>query len=105
MKRIIVRFEIPKGTQKQYDAIWDDLKAKGNEHPMGLIFHTGAPTANGNWFICDLWESEQAFNDFSKVLMPIMEKQKIQGVKPEIMQAHFVYQNIYQTQKEGVLLS
>ena len=103
MKKIIVRFEFPKGTQKQYDAVWDDLKAKGYEHPQGLLFHTGAPMANGNWFVCDLWESEQAFNEFGKILMPIIEKQKFQDAKPEIMPAHFVYQNVYQTQREGVL--
>lgn len=103
MKRVIVRFDFPKGNSKQFDEVWNDIKAKGYEHPNGLLFHTEAPAADGKWFVCDLWESEQAFNEFGKVLMPLLEKNKIQGVKPQIMPAHMVYQNVYQTQIEGVL--
>ncbi len=103
MKRIIVRFEFPKATSKQFDQTWKDLKDKGYEHPNGLLFHSEAPTSDGKWFICDLWESEQAFNEFSKILMPLLEKNKLEMVKPDIMPAHFIYQNVYQTQMEGVL--
>lgn len=103
MNRIIVHFDFPQGTQKQYDAVWDDLKAAGYEHPQGLIFHTGAPKPDGGWFVADLWESKQAFDEFGKILMPLIEKQKLEAAQPRIMTPHFIYQNVYQTQREDIL--
>jgi hypothetical protein len=103
MNRIIVNFDFPNGTQQQYDAVWDELKASGYEHPKGLIFHTGAPKPNGGWFVVDLWESQQAFDEFGKILMPIIQKQNFENVQPTIMKPHFILQNVYQTQREEVL--
>jgi hypothetical protein len=71
--------------------------------PQGLIFHTGAPNPSGGWFVVDLWESRQTFDEFTKVLMPFIEKSKMDAVQPKIMTPHFILQNIYQTQREEVL--
>ena|ERR1700739_885990 len=101
--RIMVHFDFPKGTQKQYDGVWDDLKASGYEHPNGLIFHAGAPKQEGGWFVLDIWESQKAFDDFGKVLMPLIQKHGLDAVPPRIMKPHLTYQNVYQTQREGVL--
>ena len=58
-----------------------------------LIFHTGAPGANGGLFVCDLWESREAFEEFGKVLMPLIEKHGMAaGVTPVITTPYYVYQ-------------
>jgi hypothetical protein len=47
---------------EQYDAVNDKIKPEENP-PEGLIIHVGSVTDSGIKVI-DVWESEQAFNDF-----------------------------------------
>ena len=103
MKKVIVHFDIPKGTQKQYDQIWEDLRSAGYENPKGLIFHVGGPKPNGGWMVTDVWDSENDFQQFSKILMPIIQRNNLQEAKPEIMPAHYVFQHVFQHLKEDVL--
>lgn len=100
MKKIIVQFNFPKCTQQQYDQVWNDLRAKGYENPSGLIFHVGGATKNGGWSVTDIWDSKAQFENFSKILMPIMEKNKIPAAEPNIMIAHYIYQHVYQNIRE-----
>jgi hypothetical protein len=98
MKNVIVHFDFPNGTtQEQYDRVWDDIRAAGQEHPKGLIFHAAAPKPDGGWFVADVWESEQAFANFGNFLMPLIQKSGIPMVPPTIMEAHYVYQGQHET--------
>jgi hypothetical protein len=92
MKQVVVHFEFPNVSAQQYDNVWKDLRASGNNRPKGLIFHVGAPTPNGGWFVTDVWESEEDFKTFGKTLMPIIAKQDIPSVQPIIMPARYVYE-------------
>lgn len=92
MKQVVVHFEFPNTSQKQYNAAWDEIRKSGNPNPKGLLFHVGAPMPDGGLFVTDVWESEQAFNNFGKILMPLLEKLDIPRVKPEIMPAFYVYE-------------
>jgi hypothetical protein len=49
-------------TEEQYDAVNEKIDPAGNP-PAGLIIHVGSVTGSGVRVI-DVWESEQAFNDF-----------------------------------------
>lgn len=91
MKQVTVHFEFPSATQKQYESVWDALKASGHSHPKGLLFHVGARARNGGIFVTDVWESEQAFKDFGKVLMPFIQKEGLGGVEPEILETYNIY--------------
>jgi len=90
MKQIMVQFNFPNLSLKQYDAIWNDLRASGHSHPKGLISHAGAPTPDGGLSVVDIWESQQAFDEFGKTLMPLIANQDIPMVQPKILQAHYV---------------
>ena len=92
MKQVTVVFEFPTATQKQYESVWDDLKASGHSHPKGLIFHVGARRKNGGVFVTDVWESEQAFKDFTNVLMPFISKSGVEPVEPQILETYNVYE-------------
>jgi hypothetical protein len=92
MKKIVVHFDFPNVTQQQYDNVWKDLRATGNDHPDGLLFHVGAPKPGGGWMVVDVWESEDAFKKFGQVLMPLIAKQDIPNIQPVIMPARFVYE-------------
>ena len=49
-------------TEEQYDAVNEKIDPAANP-PEGLIIHVGSLTDSGVRVI-DVWESEQAFNDF-----------------------------------------
>lgn len=94
MKQVVIHFEFPNTSQQQYKAAWDELKKSGQPNPKGLLFHVGAPMADGGLFVTDVWESEQAFTEFGKILMPILEKLDIPRVKPTIMPVYYLYEHM-----------
>jgi len=73
MERVIVQFNIPGMTAKQYDQVWTELRNAGQSHPQGLHHHVGGQQGN-NWLVVDVWESADAFNKFGQTLMPILQK-------------------------------
>jgi heme-degrading monooxygenase HmoA len=92
MKQVVIYFEFPNTSEKQYNAVWDDLRKAGHPNPKGLIFHVGARKEDGGLFVTDVWESEEAFTEFGKILFPIIEKHDIPRVQPTIMPAYNVYE-------------
>jgi Antibiotic biosynthesis monooxygenase len=90
MEKVVVVFEFPGGTAQQFDATWAEMRKQGYDHPKGLLHHVGAPTDKG-WLVVDTWESEAAFNEFSKVLMPIVAKAGFPQAKPRIMPIHLEF--------------
>jgi hypothetical protein len=40
--------------------------------------------------VVDVWESKEAFDEFGKTLMPIIAKQDVPMVQPQILPAHYV---------------
>lgn len=94
MKKIMVQFEFTQeATKEQYDKVWEDLKASGNGNPKGLIFHVGAIRPEGGGSVVDIWESQEAFDEFGKVLMPIIQKNNLSPIQqPSIYPVHNIYQ-------------
>jgi hypothetical protein len=90
MKKVVVLFNFPNVSLKQYDAVWDDLRAAGHSNPKGLISHVGAATPDNGIMVVDVWESKEAFDEFGKTLMPIIAKQGVPMVQPQILPAHYV---------------
>ncbi|WP_329499558.1 hypothetical protein [Kitasatospora herbaricolor] len=74
---IIVTFDIPGATQAMYEEAADRLSGgRGLESladwpAQGLIAHITGPSPTG-WFVTDVWESEEAFQRFGEVLMPVL---------------------------------
>jgi|SRR5437764_14574111 len=90
MKKIVVLFDAPGFTAKHYDQVWDDLRQAGQAHPTGLISHVGFANPNGNWNVVDVWESAEAFAEFGKTLLPIIQKTGVNVPEPKIIPAHYV---------------
>jgi uncharacterized protein YciU (UPF0263 family) len=62
-------------TTTNYDAINDQLKAKGHLPPAGLILHTAGFTGEGTFRIFDVWETEQHWTRFrDEQLNPIVHE-------------------------------
>jgi hypothetical protein len=97
MQQVMVHFDFPSVTAEQYDNVWKDLRAQGYADPKGLIFHAGAPKPDGGWVVTDVWESEEAFKEFGKVLMPLIQKQDIPSVTPKIYPVRYFHERNMQT--------
>lgn len=91
MKKTVVLFHAPGFTSKHYDKVWEDLRAAGQEHPKGLISHVGFAKPDKSWMVVDVWESPEAFKEFSKTLLPIIQKSGVNVPEPQIIPAHYVY--------------
>ena len=92
MKNVVVLFDAPGFTSEQFDKVWEDLKAAGQEHPKRLISHVSFENPNGNWNVVDVWDSAESFAEFGKTLKPIFEKNEVKSPEPLVLPAHFVYQ-------------
>ena len=92
MGKVVVIVTSPDFTAKNYEQVWEDLRAAGFAHPKGLISHVGYADPEGGWKVVDVWESADAFSEFGKTLMPIIEKMGVKMNEPVILPAHYVYQ-------------
>jgi len=91
MEKVIVLFNAPGGTSEQYDKVWESLIEIGESNPKGLISHAGGAKPGDGWFVCDIWESEEDFVEFCKVLLPAISKSGMPLTIPIIFPAHYVY--------------
>jgi hypothetical protein len=100
MKNVVVLFNAPGFTAEHYDRVWEDLHAAGIIHPKGLLSHVGFANPNGNWNVVDVWESEEAFAEFGKTLIPILQQIGAPVPPPTIIPAHYV---LYKGKNEEVM--
>lgn len=94
MKKIMVYFDFPDATLQQYEAIWEELRATGHANPKGLLSHAGAGKEGGGFLVVDVWESQAAFEEFSNVLVPIIQKQNLPLGQPMILPVHYFYEKV-----------
>ena len=87
MKKILVIFEFPGTTAKQYDETIKELLSEGVLPNKGLVFHAAAFN-DGTLVVSDVWESEEIFNEFGKKMMPIATKAGIPMTAPKIVPVH-----------------
>ncbi|MYS84798.1 hypothetical protein [Embleya scabrispora] len=87
---IIVILEMPGVTQAMYEASADQVtggrgpvKSPSDWPVPGLLSHTAAPTPEG-WFVVDVWESEEAFQRFSEIIIPILRGLGAPDIQPRI---------------------
>lgn len=89
MQKVVVIFQ-GNVTAQDYDKIWDDLRAAGYSHPKGLLSHVGFAKPEGGWSVLEIWESADAFNEFSKTLIPIIQKVGKDVPPPQVIPAYYV---------------
>ena len=88
MSKVVIAFELAGMTQKEYDAILDELKAQGKVFNENRPSHV-AFNKDGNWCVVDVWDSSEALNEFvSTTLMPIFLKLGLVPQEPKIYPVH-----------------
>ena len=90
MKKILVQFNIPDMTTQKYDQCWEEMRNTGHSNPKGLLHHVSSNQGN-NMIAIDVWESEEAFNEFGNVLMPLFQKFGIPPTQPVITPVYYEY--------------
>jgi hypothetical protein len=62
-----VFLEFPGVTWEQYEQLVQDLGLSGP--PEGVLIHVCGPTSDGGWRMVDVWESQEAFEQFANELL------------------------------------
>jgi hypothetical protein len=84
---IAVYFHPKSLSTAQYDEAIKEVDAAGAEHPAGRVHHS-CFGPDGDLMVYELWESQQAFEDYGKVLMPILHRTGIDPGTPDVMPVH-----------------
>ena len=89
---VVIVQEGPTLTQEKYDEVVRRLTGKDRmESPSdwpaeGLLVHATG-TGRGGFRVVDVWESEEAFQEFGESLVPILKELGITDL-PEVYPAH-----------------
>ncbi|WP_344469456.1 hypothetical protein [Kitasatospora kazusensis] len=93
---IVAVFDVPGMTQAQYEKSAEmvsgrpgPVKSAADWPVPGLISHTSAPTPDG-WLVVDVWESEEAFQEFGKAIVPILQEIGVPNPQPKVYPTHTV---------------
>ena len=73
----------------QYDDIIKRLEAAGSGTLAGRLYHV-CFGADDSLQVFDIWESQQAFDDFGATLMPILQEVGVDPGQPMIEPVHSV---------------
>jgi hypothetical protein len=78
----------PKGmTATKYDELLQRLQAAGMGSPSGRLYHTCFGPKD-QIRVVDVWASQEQFDKFGSVLMPIMASMGIDAGVPDIQPQH-----------------
>jgi hypothetical protein len=73
----------------RYDKAISELETAGAANPVGRIHHS-CFGPDGELMVYEVRESQQAFEDYGPVLMPILHKIGIDPGTPDVMPIHNV---------------
>ncbi len=85
---ILVSFTIPTMNVENYTTGVNALEAAGSGSPDGRLYHVAALQEDGSFFINDVWESQETFDAFGQILMPILIDSGVEPVEPKIYRVH-----------------
>jgi hypothetical protein len=71
-------------TTQQYD---EAIRELGAGRPAGRLHHS-CFGADGDLMVYEVWESQEAFDQFGQVLMPILREVGIDPGAPDVMPIH-----------------
>ena len=77
-------------TTAQYDEVISKLDDAGEGRPAGRISHCAFGPAD-DLMVFDVWENEQAFDEFGKVFRPILEQAGIEGAPTVLAVHHMIF--------------
>jgi len=82
MKNILAIFRAPEMSKEKYDNVMEDLDAAGLSTVKARSHHIMALASQGT-VVVDVWDSQEALDEFFKTLGPILTKNGINPPQPE----------------------
>ena len=76
-------------SSQQYDACISKLEAAGAGRPAGRLYHA-CFGASDKLAVFDVWDSQESFDRFGQVLMPILKEIGVDPGQPQVMPIHNV---------------
>ena len=83
---IVVKFSVSGMSIEKYEAALRQLQAAGAGAPPGRLYHVSYG-ARDNVQVIDVWDSQQALENFGKTLAPILDKLGIKS-RPDVAEAY-----------------
>jgi hypothetical protein len=74
-------------TAAQYDSAVKELAAVGADRPAGRSHHS-CFGPDSDLMVYEVWESQEAFEEYGKVLIPILTRIGIDPGAPDVMPLH-----------------
>jgi hypothetical protein len=74
---------------QQYDACISKLDSAGAGKPAGRLYHACFGTGD-KLAVFDVWDSQESFDRFGQVLMPILKEIGLDPGQPQVMPIHNV---------------
>ena len=92
----LLTFDFPGVTSQQYDELCRRLNEGAPLQTLAEFRHAGyevaahiaGPTTDGSWRIVDVWESDQALEQFRHKLTPLLDQLGIPRVAPQVVPVH-----------------
>jgi len=87
MSKILAVFRVPDMSRAKYDQVMRDLDNAGKYKVKTRTNHVMALAGEGS-VVADVWESQDALNEFFGTLGPILVKNGVNPPQPEIYPVH-----------------
>lgn len=91
MGKVVSQVDFTGFTPQLYNKTLKELESIGLSHPKGRLYHVAVEKDKG-MLVLGVWESENDFKEFSKKLMPIIEKNGYKAPTPTIYPVYNVLQ-------------
>ena len=75
----------------QYDEVIKRLDAAGHSKPKGRRHHC-AFGPDDHLMVYDIWDSQEDFEAFGQILMPLLAEAGLESGQPDIMPVHNIIQ-------------
>ena len=81
---IVTVFKLTTMTPEKYDGVIADLEQAGAGNPPGRLYHVASVAEAGHMIVTDVWESAQKLEAFGDKLIPVLHKNGVTPVQPEV---------------------
>jgi hypothetical protein len=93
MTQILAQFDVKGYSSPQYRKTVNDLTAAGLAHPKGRLYNIAVQNSKGKGMTVTVgWESEKELDEFSKTIVPILEKNGVTKFKPVLLPGYYILQ-------------
>jgi hypothetical protein len=84
MKKVVALFNVVGYTTEQFSQVIKELEAAGKLKDPAYIHRVVAQQTDG-LLIIDVWESEEALNEFGETLVPLLIKNGVTPARPTVL--------------------